>query len=287
MTWGSWGSWGYSSSADNEPEPRRKASVLPRSPTCMDCGRPIDPRAQHHCLRERRAGPPMEEDHDHDCSPVDRDDEVYSGRPYHREYGEPDDQRAYREKGDRHRKRPRPPHGDRRVHIKTLVVIAEERVQKVGAFTIEAPVGVGTDSTGKLTHPIRLEPIGDPVLGSTVIENKLINEGFVRAKLIVDDTDPNPCADARKFVPQVVTIPFQTVHDIPGIRPGDHIQEFSKIEALLVSGTPVPCPPGASGSAVTLRLKIVLQVSVVIARECIIAVPAEVLRCMPPDQTPV
>lgn len=270
MTWGSWGPWGFSTSSDIEPEPRRRASEPPY-PICGDCGRPMDPRA-HHCLRGSYARGPVEEGRDRDCFSGDHDGCNHEEKC---------------ERHEHHRPKPRPPHGDRRLHIKTLVVIAEECVQKMGSFTIDAPVGVGIDANGKLTHPVRLEPIGEPILGSTIIENKLINEGYVRAKLIVEDIDPKPCADVRKFVPQVVTIPFQTVHDIPGIRPGDHIQEFSRIEALVVSGTPVPCPPGASGSVVALGLKIVLEVKVVIARECIIAVPAEILHCMPvPGQAP-
>ncbi|MGI6083280.1 MAG: hypothetical protein ACOYEP_10440 [Limnochordia bacterium] len=164
------------------------------------------------------------------------------------------------------------------MRVKTLIVIAEECVQKVGSHTIEAPVGVGVDKHGKLTHPIRLEAVGDPVFNPTILEDKLINEGFIRARLIVDD--PDPCPDTHKPLTQLVTIPFQTVHDIPGIKPGDHIQEFSKIEALLVSATPVSCVAD-SATVVSLALKIVLQVDVIIARECIISVPAEILRCMP------
>ena len=257
MTWGSWGSWGYSSVTIGDSEAVKPRVASPRHDSCVHCGRPHDPRTHHHCDPQPHRGP---------VNGTDSFDEI-----------------ATIEHSDYHGQRDRPPQRKKAVHIKALVIVAEECVEKIGTFNIKAPIGVGVTPSGKLTHPIRLEPIGEPVLNPTIIPNKLINEGFVRARLIVDDIDPHPCADARKHVPQLVTVPFQAVHDIPGIEPNDHIQEFAKVETLLVSGTPEVCPPGVSGSVVTLTLKVILRVSIIVARECVLAVPdAKVLRCIPP-----
>ncbi|NLN18925.1 MAG: hypothetical protein GX162_06605 [Firmicutes bacterium] len=285
MAWGSWGSWGYSTSYDEPPEPRRREPE-PLYPICSDCGRPRDPRV-HRCpqMHTRRLGDEYSSHEPHDAYDDHERDDRLEGHEYRRdrppqERRELRDHREHREHNGHRangRNSRRRPHDDR-LRVKTLIVIAEECVQKVGSHTIQAPVGVGVDKHGKLTHPVRLEAVGDPVFNPTILEDKLINEGFIRARLIVDD--PDPCPDAQKAITQLVTIPFQTVHDIPGIKPGDHIQEFSKIEALLVSATPVSCIADST-TMVSLALKIVLKVDVIIARECIISVPAKILRCMP------
>lgn len=161
--------------------------------------------------------------------------------------------------------------------IKTLAVIAKKTVQKVGDLEITAPVGVGIDqTTGNLTAPVRLEILGEPVLKPRIIKNHLINEGFVPAKLIVEDNDPEPCTDIRKGFVQRVFIPFQSVLEFEGIKPGDDIQEKIKVKSTSVMGFPDVRPPGLAGTKVKLILKVILKVKIIISRECIIAVPIHI-----------
>lgn len=157
--------------------------------------------------------------------------------------------------------------------IKALVVIAEKNVQKIGDLTISAPIGVGIDkTTGDLTVPVRLEAMGEPVLRPKIIHDKLINEGFVRAKLIVEDNDPEPCPDVRKGLTKEIFIPIQRVIEIKGISPGDHIQEFAEIKSLSVFAVPDKPQSGFAGAKVKLILKVILDVRIIIAREEIITV---------------
>ncbi len=160
--------------------------------------------------------------------------------------------------------------------IKTLAIIAERSVQKIGDLTITAPIGVGIDkTTGDLTVPVRLEAIGEPVLKPKIIHDKLINEGFVRAKLIVEDNDPEPCPDVRKGLTKEIYIPIQRVIEIKGICPGDHIQEFAKIKSLSVFAFPDKLQSGFAGTKVKLILKVILDVKIIIAREEIVTVSVD------------
>ncbi len=180
--------------------------------------------------------------------------------------------------------RPREPHPAKpdKLQLKTLVVVAEEKVQKVGELAIPAPIGVCCDAhTGDLTHCIRLEPVGDPVFRPLVLKDKLVNEGFLTVRVHVDDKDPQPCPDVRKQQAILVSIPFQSIHDLQGICPGDHVQEFAKIEALIVTGIPTACSPGQSGSVLHLNLKAILEVHIIVARECIVSVSGDIKRCLP------
>ncbi|MHB1393280.1 MAG: hypothetical protein ACYCYE_09420 [Clostridia bacterium] len=157
--------------------------------------------------------------------------------------------------------------------IKALVVIAEKNVQKIGDLIIIAPIGVGIDQlTGDLSVPVRIEAIGKPCLKPKIINDVLINEGFVRAKLIVEDIDPEPCPDIRKGIQKEILIPVQSVIEIKGIRPGDHIQEFTEIKSLSVFGIPERPPHGSVGTQVKLIIKVILDVKIIIAREEIITV---------------
>jgi hypothetical protein len=157
--------------------------------------------------------------------------------------------------------------------IKALVVIAEKDVQKIGDLTITAPLGVGIDkTTGDLTVPVLLEAIGEPVLKPKIIPDRLINQGFLHAKLIVEDIDPEPCPDVRKGITKEIFIPIQSVIEIEGICPGDHIQEFAEIESLTVFGVPDKPQSGSAGTKVKLILKVILDVKIIIAREDLITV---------------
>lgn len=165
--------------------------------------------------------------------------------------------------------------------IKTLVVIAKKTVQKVGDLEITAPVGVGIDNiTGNLTAPVRLEISGEPVLKPRILKDKLINEGYVPARLIVEDNDPAPCPDIRKGFVQRVFVPFQSVLEIEGIRPGDDIQEKIKVKSTSVMGFPDFSTHGLAGTKVKLILKVILKVKIIISRECIIAVPLHICRAI-------
>lgn len=157
--------------------------------------------------------------------------------------------------------------------IKALVVIAEKNVEKIGDLTITAPIGIGIDkATGDLTVPVRLEAVGEPIMKPKIIHEKLINEGFVRAKLIVEDNDPEPCPDVRKGQTKEVFIPLQSVIEIKGILPGDHIQEFTKIVSLSVFAVPDKPQSGSTGTIVKLILKVILDVRIIISREEIVTV---------------
>lgn len=175
----------------------------------------------------------------------------------------------------------RPP--SHKLNLKALVVVAEDTMQKMGELVIPAPIGVSCDPvTGRISHNVRLEPVGEPVLRPILIKDKVVNEGFVNARLIVENNDPQPCPDVRKTNSSLVVIPFQSIHDIQGICPSDHVQEFAEIEALLVSCTPAPCPTGQTGNLMQLHLKAILNVHIVVARECIVVVSGDLLHCLPP-----
>ncbi|HHW09326.1 MAG TPA: hypothetical protein GXX29_05075 [Firmicutes bacterium] len=177
----------------------------------------------------------------------------------------------------------RPP-DKRPLKIKTQILVADESFQKIGDVEITAPPGVGFDhEKGELNRNIIAEAVGAPVLTPTILKDKLVNEGFVKVRLLVEDCDPNPCPDPRKTITQTVVVPFQSVHDICGIKPGDHIQEFPSVEALLVSA--VPGVSSGDGCTTRLRLKAILCIRVIVTRECIVSVPAEVVCCLPGKNT--
>lgn len=168
----------------------------------------------------------------------------------------------------------------RKLTLKALVVVAEDSFQKIGDVEVTAPPGVGIDPhTGKATIPMHLEPIGAPVFKPVVLQDKLVNEGFLRVRLIVDDLDPHRCPDVRKETPMQFVIPFQSIRDMEGICPGDLVQEHAEIEGLLISVTPSICDP--NGTTVQLTLKAILKVDVVVSRECLVTVVGKTLRCLP------
>lgn len=168
--------------------------------------------------------------------------------------------------------------------IKTMLVVAETKIQKVGALLVDAPIGVEWDNTkGAISHHIHLEPLGDPVFRPVVLKNKLVNEGFITVRMTVIDNDPMPCPDVRKFQPVTVVIPFQSIHDIHGICPGDHVHEFAKVEGLLVSGVPCPAKAHQAGTSLQLDIKAILAVRIIVSRECILSVPGTIKCFLSPD----
>ena len=247
--WGAWSSWAtaYPSKTNRGPQPFHP---------CQPCQPPAPPchRATAPVYNPPDWRPP--DRHQPDWQPTDRHKQDYGS---HEECCK-----------------------ERQLTLKTLVVIAEEKLQKVGNLVIPAPLGVTCDANGNLSHQITLVPIGEPSFRPVVLKNKLVNEGFLTVRVEVTDNDPQPCPDVRKFPPVIVVIPFQSIHDIPGICPGDHVQEFARIEALLVSGVPGACSPTHSGTAVQLDLKAILEVHLIIAREAVISVAADLIHFLPP-----
>lgn len=152
--------------------------------------------------------------------------------------------------------------------IKTDLVIFKRTIHIFGNLEIDAPIGVGIDKeTGNLTKPVHLEPFGEIVLKPKVLKDKLINEGFISARLIVDDNDPEPCPDIRKGNVKQVFIPAQSVLEIKGIKSEDDVHEYIKIESLSVFGL-----PDINQNAVKLFLNVILEVKLIITRECIIEI---------------
>lgn len=151
--------------------------------------------------------------------------------------------------------------------IKTFVVIAEENIQKVGDLVIDAPIGVDINKiSGVLTVPVILKPIGQPVMTPKIIKDKLINEGLVHVKLIIENNDPQPCPGIQKNIWKQLTIPVQDVREIKGIEPGDQIEEIVEIESLSVFGLP-SCPQsGQVGTVGKLIIKVILKVRIIITR---------------------
>lgn len=161
--------------------------------------------------------------------------------------------------------------------IKALVIIGKKTVTGVSVLEIAAPVGVGIDHcTGNLTASVRLEKTGEPVLKTNIINNKVINEGFIPFKLILDFIKPESCLNAGREIVQQVYIPFQSVIEFEGIKPGDDIQKQLTVESASVMGIPDACPPGLAGSKAKLRLNIVFNLELVISRQSIISVPARI-----------
>ncbi|HHT27873.1 MAG TPA: hypothetical protein GXZ82_11585 [Firmicutes bacterium] len=219
------------------------------------------------------------------CPPEPSRYHDYERRPkprYHEDDPHDDMERHDEHEAARDRFEPKRCHDDRHLlELKTKLVVSEETFQKVGVIDITAPPGVGFDAlTGKTTHRMYLEPIGCPTLKPVVLHDKLVNEGFLRARLVIEDLDPHPCPDVRKQSAIQVVIPFQSIQDIKGICPGDHVQEFTEIEGLLVSATPGICD--ANGNTAKLTLKAILKVRALITRECVVAVKGKLVQVLPP-----
>jgi hypothetical protein len=270
MSW----AWNYAEFPSNGPSRRHQESSTPRRPP-----RPPKPDSfEPPCLSGRSPGPPCPPEpsryHDYPRRVMSRyhDDDPHDDmdRQDEREIAKKDRHDHERCCDDMHQ-----------LELKTKLVVSEETFQKVGVIDITAPPGIGFDAlTGKTTHRLFLEAIGCPTLKPVVLHNKLVNEGFLRARLVIEDMDPNPCPDVRKQNAIQVVIPFQSIQDIKGICPGDHVQEFPEIEGLLVSATPGICDP--NGNTAKLTLKAILKVRALITRECIVSVVGKLVQVLPP-----
>lgn len=154
--------------------------------------------------------------------------------------------------------------------IKTLVLVHKEKIMKFGEVVIPAPIGVKIDAkTGKLTVPVEIVPVGDVILNPIIEKNLLINEGFIKLKIIINNPD---CPDVKKFIVKEITIPIQSVHEIIGIRPDDAVQEKVKIKSISVMGIPDDTDSQSAGRKINLIIKIIIEVKLIIAREEVVSV---------------
>ena len=150
--------------------------------------------------------------------------------------------------------------------IKTNVIIAEIEATKIASLDLKAPIGVYVDlKTGELTEIVRVEPVRDPVLRKTIIPGKLINEGFLKARLLVEPED----------METIMYLPIYSVTKIDEIKPGDQVAEVSELEHISVSGLPDVVPIGQSGYKVKLLVRALLKVQITVTREEIVSLPEE------------
>ena len=150
--------------------------------------------------------------------------------------------------------------------IKTNVIIAEIEATKIASLDLKAPIGVDVDlETGELTEIVQVEPARAPVLRKTIIPGKLINEGFLKARLIVE----------AEQLESIIYLPIYSVTKIQGIKPGDQAVEISELEHISISGLPDVVPIGSSGYKVKLLVHALLKVQITVTREEIISLPEE------------
>lgn len=157
--------------------------------------------------------------------------------------------------------------------IKASVIVNRDKIMKLAEGVIPAPIGVEIDSkTGQLKVPIEIIPVGDVVLKPKIVDDLLINEGFIKLKIIVYSSDSEPCTDARKCLTKEATIPIHSIHQIDGISPGDNVQEKVSIKSISLLGFPDHSLSKAVGKKINLTIKVVLEVKLTISREEIISV---------------
>ncbi|MEG6615288.1 hypothetical protein V6C27_02445 [Peptococcaceae bacterium 1198_IL3148] len=157
--------------------------------------------------------------------------------------------------------------------IKTQVVIFKETIMKIGENIIPAPIGVKIDpKIGKIMAPIKIAPASDVVLTPKIEKGLLVNEGFVKVKMLFKNPDPEPCPDVRKSISKEVVVPIQSVHQIDCLRPGDEVKENAKIETITVMGIPDNSSPKSTGQKANLIIKVVLKIKLTILREQVIPV---------------
>lgn len=157
--------------------------------------------------------------------------------------------------------------------IKTLVVVYKTTIMKVGEIIIPAPIGVKIDqNTGMIMTPIKIAPADNVILTPKVERGLLINEGFVKIKMLFKKPNPEPCLDVRKGINKEVVVPIQSVHPIDCLRPGDEVKENIKVETITVMGSPDNSLPKSTGQKANLIIKVVLKIKLTILREKVIPV---------------
>ena len=151
--------------------------------------------------------------------------------------------------------------------IITHVVVAEIEATKIASLEMQAPLGVDVQlDTGELTKQVRVIPLDEPLLRRTILPGKLINEGFLKVQLMVEDNE----------LQNVLYLPIFSVTDIEGIQPGDHVLEFSELEHISVSGLPDVVPLGQSTYRVKLFVRALLNIQITVTREEIVSLPEEI-----------
>lgn len=151
--------------------------------------------------------------------------------------------------------------------IITHVVVAEIEATKIASLEMQAPLGVDVQlDTGELTKQVRVIPLDEPLLRRTILPGKLINEGFLKVQLMVEDNE----------LQNVLYLPIFSVTDIEGIQPGDHVLEFSELEHISVSGLPDVVPLGQSNYRVKLFVRALLNIQITVTREEIVSLPEEI-----------
>lgn len=155
--------------------------------------------------------------------------------------------------------------------LKTLVVLCEQTVQEVGEVIIPLPAGVTIDPlTGTLNVQPTLTVMGDPILNSTVLPDKVVDYGWVHTLLSITGI-PVP-------VSAHYAIPLQAHIECPGVLPGDHVQKFPTLEGSLVYGTVTLDPVTGTPTGGNLHLKVVYLIRAVVAREELV----DVAKCVTP-----
>lgn len=161
---------------------------------------------------------------------------------------------------------------DKKQRVKALVVKAILTVQKLGTIQVAAPLGVRVNhQTGKLETPVDLKLIGKPVFTATVVPHKLINQGIQHASLGIKKSHHGNC---RLDLPSKLNleIPIYSMHDVPKILPGDHVQEKAEVESIDIRGIKDPNYYGCESKAI-LIINVVYRVKVTILREEVITIP--------------
>ncbi|HKM42882.1 MAG TPA: hypothetical protein VJZ70_02715 [Limnochordia bacterium] len=150
--------------------------------------------------------------------------------------------------------------------IITNVVIAEIETTKIASLELKAPLGVGVDlETGDMTKLVKVTPLGEPVLRRAILPGKLINEGFLKTRLIVEGD----------ILERTLYLPIFSVTEIEGIQPGDHVLEFAELEHSSVSGLPDVVPLGQSCYQVKLFVRALLKIQITVTREEVVSLPEE------------
>lgn len=144
------------------------------------------------------------------------------------------------------------------VTIRTTEVIADLVVQKVAETTVVAPTGLSVNpATGLLNLTPTLTLSGPPVLNATCLTDKIVNYGFALGTLVV----PLPVP-----VTTYVALGIQSQTDVPGVQPGDTVEEYPTLEGTVIYGIPIIDPATGTQTGTTLVIKAVYSVRLVVLR---------------------
>ncbi len=161
---------------------------------------------------------------------------------------------------------------EKKRRIKALVGKAILNVQKVGTIQITAPLGVKIDNqTGEVKTPLELKLIDAPQFTPTIVPDKLINHGLQKACLVIKKSSDKDCALALSAKINL-DIPIFSMHNVPKLKPGDHIQEKAEVESIDIRGILAPNYHKCEKKNLLL-ISVVYKVKITIASEEIIRIP--------------